>query len=418
VTRRATIVAAMLWTLAVTCLRAARLPNDFSKEHWFIDYRFGFVKRGLIGTVVWLTTAVARTRPSERLIQVLSVGMFLLFCAALVWLCLRIVRRSHWAGGPALALLVFLSSPFVVMSAHLIGYYDNIIIVLTIVSMALLFRNRIWAAAIVQAISILVHENALLIGFPPFILAWRLQRIERPASRKFWLAPLVPLAAFATIVLVQAATPHSLERSLTGYLSTYPFLASALGAVRVPHWITITFYDSYTLHQGHFQERILSQPTITLVLPTVLAILGSVFEGFPIDAVSVDSLLILGTCLVPEAMHVMAWDTARIWTYTIIDALFVWWAYAELEASRESASQWMEFFCLIVLLVNAIAATPLMDGLADHFDVTTRLLLYAPALAAASFIAISSPSAARERDCPRSDGSEPPRGSTTSPTQT
>jgi hypothetical protein len=408
----------MLWTLAVTCLRGARLPNDFSKEHWFIDYRFGFVKRGLIGTVVWLTTAIARTRPSERLIQALSVGMFLLFCAALVWLCLRIVRRSNWASGPALALLVFLSSPFVVMSAHLIGYYDNIIIVLTIVSLALLFRDRIWAAAIVQAISILVHENALLIGFPPFILAWRLQRIGRSASRQSSLAPLVPLVAFATIALAQAAAPHSLERSLTGYLATYPFLAPAIGAVRVPHWITITFYDSYTLHQGHFQERLLSQPLITLVLPTLLAILGSVFEAFPIGAVSVDSLLILGTCLVPEAMHVMAWDTARIWTYTIIDALFVWWAYAELGTVRESGSQWMEIVCLIVLLVNAIAATPLMDGLRDRFEVTTRLLLYAPALAAASWIAISSPSAAREPDCPRSDGSALPRGSTTSRTQT
>ena len=416
--RRATIVAAMLWTLAVTCSRAARLPNDFSKEHWFIDYRFGFVKRGLVGTVVWLATAVARLRPSERVIQVLSVGMFLLFCAALLWLCLRILRRFNWAGGPALALLVFLSSPFVVMSAHLIGYYDVIIIVLTIVSLALLFRNRIWSAAIVQTISILVHENALLIGFPPFILAWRLQRTGRPASRQLSLAPLLPLAAFAAIILAQAAAPHSLERSLTGYLSTYPFLAPSIAAVRVPHWITITFFDSYTLHQGHFQERILSQPLITLVLPTLLAILAAVFEAFPIGALSVDSLLILGTCLVPEAMHVMAWDTARIWTYTIIDALFVWWAYAELGTARESDSQLMEIVCLIVLLVNAIAATPLMDGLRDRFEVTTRLLLYAPAFAAASSIAISSPSAAREPDCPRSDGSALPKGSKTSPTQT
>src|SRR5207244_4304957 len=43
--RRLWTGSAMLWTLAVTILRAARLPNDFAKEHWFIDYRFGFVKR-------------------------------------------------------------------------------------------------------------------------------------------------------------------------------------------------------------------------------------------------------------------------------------------------------------------------------------------------------------------------------------
>jgi len=30
------------------------------------------------------------------------------------------------------------------------------------------------------------------------------------------------------------------------------------------------------------------------------------------------------------------------------------------------------------LLVNAIAVTPLMDGLRERFEVTTRLLMYAP----------------------------------------
>ena len=63
--RKLLIVATMVWALIVTVLRATRLPNDFSTEHWFIDYRFGFVKRGLIGTLVSLATAAVR-EPDER----------------------------------------------------------------------------------------------------------------------------------------------------------------------------------------------------------------------------------------------------------------------------------------------------------------------------------------------------------------
>src|SRR5262249_36160132 len=158
VIRKVAIAAAMAWTLVVTMLRAARLPNKFSTEHWLIDYRFGFVKRGLVGSVLSVVTGLAGTPPSERLIDALAIAMFVIFCAALLYVALLVVRRSRWSTDMALAALVFLSSPFVVMSAHLIGYYDNIVILLTLLSLALLFRRRVWAGAAVQAVAILVHE--------------------------------------------------------------------------------------------------------------------------------------------------------------------------------------------------------------------------------------------------------------------
>ena len=61
------------------------------------------------------------------------------------------LRRSRWSPAVVLAVLVFASSPFIVMSAHLIGYYDNMIVVLTIVSLALLLSGRPWTAGVVQA---------------------------------------------------------------------------------------------------------------------------------------------------------------------------------------------------------------------------------------------------------------------------
>jgi len=388
VIRKAAIASAMVWALAVSCLRAVRLPNNFSKEHWLIDYRFGFVKRGLIGTLVSVVTGAARTRPTESLIDTLAIVLFVVFCAALVWAAFDMLRRSRWSLDVALALLVFFSSPFIVMSAHLIGYYDNVIIALTLLSLALVFGNRIWAGAIVQAIAMLVHENTLLVGFPVFCWAcWRTAPRPAPLLERRILPMALPVAAFAAIVASQSLAPHRLERSLTTYLSGYPFVAATLGDVRVPHWITISFYDSYLLHAGHFQERILSQPMIALVLPAVVAILGAIFASHDVAAVSGESVLLLAVCLIPQAMHVMAWDTARIWTYAIVCALLLLWVDVEVHPARRAAPQALVGFCLIALVVATIGVTPLMDGLRDRFDVTTRLLMYAPVMACAVALA-------------------------------
>ncbi|HMF98337.1 MAG TPA: hypothetical protein VKE96_28750 [Vicinamibacterales bacterium] len=385
--RKTAIVAAMAWTLVVTCLRAARLPNNFSTEHWLIDYRFGFVKRGLVGSVLSIATRLAGTRPSERLIDTLAIVMFVIFCAALLCVSVFMVRRWRWSSDITLAVLVFLSSPFIVMSAHLIGYYDNIVIVMTLLSLALVFERRMWPAAAVQAVAILIHENALLVGFPVFCCgAWLAARQAEPRRRDL-LPLLLPIAAFVLIAVRLNTAPHRLERSLTAYLSTYPFVAGTIADVRVPHWITITFNDSYLLHQGHFQERILSQPMIALVLPSLLALLGVLFESQGLAVISRESAIALAVCLLPQAMHVMVWDTARIWTYSIVCAFLLLWVAVALRPARRTATPLVVLLSLVALLVNVIGVTPLMDGLRERFDVTTRLLMYAPVLALAVALA-------------------------------
>ncbi|HKB11152.1 MAG TPA: hypothetical protein VKD69_10870 [Vicinamibacterales bacterium] len=399
--RKAAIVFALVWALVVTCLRSARLPNNFATEHWLIDYRFGFVKRGLIGSVVAVATALGGTRPSEALIDALSIVLFIVFCGAILWAGLRIVRRSGWSPGATAVVLAFLSSPFVVMSAHLIGYYDDIVVILTLTSLWLLFKRRPWAAAAVLSISVLVHENALLIGLPVFAWAcWHVADDARPeaATGSRWrrlLPAILPLAVFALLTVRLSTAPHRLERDLTAYLSTYPFVAGTIADVRVPHWITITFNDSYLLHRGHVQERLLSQPMIALVLPTLLALLGALFEARATAAVSIESAIALVICLVPESMHVMAWDTSRIWTYPIVSAFLLVWVDAELRPSKSATSQLVVLISLVALVLNAIGVTPLMDGLRDRFDVTTRLLLYAPVMAIAAVVAGRSTAAGR-----------------------
>ena len=188
------------------------------------------------------------------------------------------------------------------------------------------------------------------------------------------------------LVISQRLAPRGIEQSLTAHLATYPFIAGRLADVRVPHWITITFYDSYVLHRGLFLGRLLSQAMIGLVLPSILPMLGIIVEANEIGALSMDSAALLTVCAAPQIMHVMAWDTARIWTYSILNAFLLLWVYVEVSVRRRP-SPFVTLLCLLGLLLNAIEVTPLMDGLSDHFDVTMRLLLYAPPFAVASGLA-------------------------------
>jgi hypothetical protein len=385
-TKKLEIAAVFLWTLGLTSLRAVRLPNDFSKAHWLIDYRFGFVKRGLIGTVVSLATSVLRSRPTEQLIAVLSSVQFVIFCVVLMGVGLRIAHRSGWSSSAILAVLVFFSSPFIVMSAHLIGYFDNIIIVLAVISIALLLGGRIWLAASLQAISILVHENALLVGFPVFCLAWLLVNSRHVQSNRARLPVwplLLPAGTFLVLILSQSFSPPDLERSLNAHLSSFPFIERNLRNTRVPHWITITLVDSYSLHQGFFAGRLISGAMLGLVLPSMLAILALIFDAYRVRDLSAESIVLLGVCVVPQTMHLVAWDTTRIWTYSILVSFLALWVYAELFGARKDVSQFVRLLCLAALALNSVELTPLMDGLRDRFDLTIRLIFYAPVMAAA-----------------------------------
>lgn len=395
------IAALFAWTLAVTALRAVRLPNDFSKAHWLVDYRFGPVKRGLVGTVVTLITAALHTRATGELIDFLSSSQFVIFCIALMCLALRLVVRAAWSPTMTLASLVFLSSPFVVMSAHLVGYFDNIVVLLTIGSVALLLTGRLWSAAILQSIAILVHENSLVLGYPVFVLTWLLLNRRNPDRRLAYGPLLLPVFTFLLLALSQSFASRHLERSLMRHMSTYPFVQDSLQRTQVPHWIAITLFDSYLLHRGLVASRLLSTSMLGVILPSTLSILGITYDAFRIPTLSRASIVVLIVCVVAQSIHVVAWDTSRTWTYAILAAFFVLWVYTEVFGAGNCVSGLVPMMALLAIVLNALTLTPLMDGLSDRLALTTRELLYAPVFASAlALIWAESSGSVRRADSP------------------
>jgi hypothetical protein len=81
-------------------------------------------------------------------------------------------------------------------------------------------------------------------------------------------------------------------------------------------------------------------------------------------------------------MHAVAWDTARIWTYTIVVAFGCVWLCAEADRPAPAAGRRVLLAAAVpIVMANILASSPLMDGQTERFAASTRLLLYLPFLA-------------------------------------
>ena len=301
------------------------------------------------------------------------------------------------------------------MSAHLMGYYDNVIIVLTVLSIVLLLKGRLWLAACLQAVSMFVHESSLLVGFPLFCFAWWLINRQRRKSSgaQLSLTPvLLPVVAFIVIAAAQSIfLPADFELLLAKRLSDFAFIEDGRGTL-MPHWLTITFFQYYGLEGGRFIGRLFDISMWGLALPSMLAVLYFSVGAWNIRIFSAESIALLGVCLIPQALHAVAVDTPRIWTYSIVCSFLALWISAEIFAARRAVSFVVRLLFLAAMAANIVGVTPLMDGQNDHFSLAGRLLLYAPVIGAALILmGREDPGSIQERVAPAA--SEPPEATET-----
>jgi hypothetical protein len=383
---RALVLLAVAWTTGVTVARTLRWPNDFAEAHWLLDYRLGFIRRGLAGDVLRRIAVPFNGSVTEGAIAAAAAIVFVAFCLALLGVVLRILRRTSWAPDAVLACLAFLSSTFVVTSAHIFGYLDQAFLLLVTGAAALVLRGRVLPGAIVACLAILVHESALVVGFPAVILAWWLKGDGNMASRLRGAWLLLPIAIFvasgATDRMQQ--DPATQER-LTRRLARAEFVRGDMH-VFVPAWLAEDFSSKFEENSRHAGERLVSAPQYGRILPTLAALLAVAFLRFRLRRA--DAVLVAATAAAPLVLHLVAWDTDRIWTYVLANAFLALWAVAETTPPLDGERRALRALGVLAIAVNAILATPLLDGLAERFTLGARLALYAPVLAAAAYLIV------------------------------
>jgi hypothetical protein len=392
----------IIWGFGVTLLRGLRRPNDWAEAHWLISYDFGLLKRALPGTLLKpFTSSEFGARNAEFAISLLSFLITAVVCLVLLKMALTILRNNEFATNAVLVIAAFVTSPFIVMSGHLNGYFDAQIILLSGLAVLLVLRDRLWAAAIALTIGLFIHETIFVIGFPSILLAVLIksqeakQPLDPPQTAKVighYLIPfLLPAVLFSFLFWYQSFffDATALEHVLTEYLRKFPFIQYDQEVI-VPRAYTRSFVAYFQTQGPRFWGRLLSPQLLVSILPNLLVSL--VFtrqilrEWHGSKSVTMAALLLP---FLPLSLHLIAWDTSRIWTYPLIVALLTIWTICKAIPKDDLGKTdllLLSVACLIVIGMNIFNQTPLMDWRVERFSPGLRLLLYLPLLLAVATI--------------------------------
>lgn len=368
-------------TLLLTVMRTVRLPNDWAEGHWLITYDAGFVRRGLAGTLVNLTGLYRSVDLAEQTIAAVSILFFGLLCLLLIGIGLRIWQRSGYSVWALLMGVLFLASPFIVMSAHLMGYFDHVFETGTILVIILLLRRRYYAVTIVQILLVLVHESYLVVGFPVVVLTGIFMLVKeknRPQPAPVF-ALIAPVLTGMLVSLYQATLDKAmLYQTVLTRLEAFPFVERNR-PVLVAEAYTESLWNYLTHPWVKFGVYITDLNFYLLVFPVLIFALHFMAAVFKQALRPWQWIFIVLIMLSPLSMHLIAWDFSRIWMYPIFHGLLVVWVCAELYPPEAvPGSMPVAALFAVTFGIHALSQVPLMDDLSDSLTPERAFYLFVP----------------------------------------
>lgn len=208
-------------TFAITFLKGVRLPSMWSATHFAFNYSQGFVRRAFVGEV------------ARRLFgdNVYTYRNFLVFSYVVLAACAgllghrmaRALRAREHDWGLRVVLLTFAASSALVFFIHMVGYLDNVGLLLTLLFFVVIERVKnpfvpAPLALVCGAVLLLIHEGLVVMLLPTLFFglvchALRSHRV-RPLARGTW-AVLAAEGLLATLPLLIGAV--LLSRSGAGH---------------------------------------------------------------------------------------------------------------------------------------------------------------------------------------------------------
>lgn len=382
----------LAWTFAVGAIRGFRLPNDFAECHWLLDYRLGFIKRGLIGTLYYGAHRLTGLPDDAGPIAAISTVYLVMFYLALLAVCWRILTRCVWSGPVRIGLLAFAASPSVVFMAHTNGYFDSLFYLAGFGAGLLVMCGRVWPAAVLLALATLMHELTLVLVLPAVGLcalldnSRRLDEDRRPVS----LWPLaIPVVVYLALAAVNAMRPaNQLYAAYSEVFFAHPFIEG-----KWPDWnayfLTVSLGEYLRGQSPYFAGRLFSTMGL-MALPSIVVMVWGAMACLRVRLRSSRGALVLAAVAGIQVLHVIAFDTMRIWTFSIMTGLLVMWIAAEDARPGPVGSPGLGWVAALALIVNALIDVPLMNGRIDRFETPWRLAFYAPPILLALAVAIRS----------------------------
>lgn len=330
--------------LSFSILRGINMPIDWVYVHWLMNYDYGFIKRGLVGSVVkalgfYNNPAIART-----FIDIFSMIIYGLLLLSFILVGYRILSLTRHKAPAVMTVILFFSSGFLVMTGNLIGYFDHLWQIVTILCLMLIFKRQMLLAAVIQIPLILIHESYLVVGFPVIVLSLVLVgyqkygfAINRQYVAQASLVVAMPLLTFGTLSLVQETRDTELFRQdITSYLTSYGYFE--------PHHLEdvieaylYRFSDYLREQSPQFIIRLTVIQCWLNTLPVLFFAVYYLHRTFRPSFNILIKVLVVLTLIAPLSLHLIAWDYSRIWMYPIFHAFLVVWIFTELYPAQNTS---------------------------------------------------------------------------------
>ncbi|MBW7674089.1 glycosyltransferase family protein [Chryseobacterium chendengshani] len=384
--RRLLLILIYLYALVFSVLKTVRFPNDWSEAHWMLDYRFGFIKRGLAGEIFGLLFA-----KTELSIVILSAVILFLLYTVLVLIAVRktdILKQGITYD--FMFYVLFFLSQYIVFSAHLIGYLDHLIFLMTFLVIFLIRKKMIFLSSIFVTIAVLIHEISFFLMLPICFFTLILMEFKNydqilknvlvtRICKRSVLFLLLPLVATVTVSIYQEMYGMSYYEKIVSYLKSITFINDA-PAHTVASAYTEKFSYYLKMESPHFFQRIFVS-TCSLLYGIPILFMGFLmYKKFKKNNLYL--LMSLGVCvLIPLLLHAIAWDTYRIWSFPFMILFLGYWVLSSENKSDTSSSKvplWMLFIFILCLILVSMFANPLFDGEIERFSLFLKFLILVP----------------------------------------
>lgn len=353
---------AALICLATTSARGISGIHEWAYSNWLLGYDLGFIKRGLPGTLIhWLTTYIPdSTATTLQLIDIISGFIFLIMAALLLLIGFKTIHQQRQEPVVTIFLITYCVSPAISMAGNLIGYYDQIITIITITSLFLCINNLLFIAGLTSATAVFIHESVIT-NTIPLLFLWNICQSNRDGNlwrRTFWFN-LLKLAGPALIVFVaifinqQIINTAELSNKIIELLM-HNLAQNTERARYYAEMLTHSFTEYITTESEKFTDRITDINYTTSILPFIIASAALTWHQTK-NKTNRLTLFVFFTLasIAPLTLHLIAFDTERIWTMPITSTFISIWILSstgQLEIKHDNT----EIFLTQVLLVLTI----------------------------------------------------------------
>lgn len=386
--RKLLFVIIYLYALVFSVLKTIRLPNNWSEAHWVMDYKFGFIKRGLAGEL--FSFFLEKT---EQNMLFISVFILIILYASLLFIAYRETVRSKEGIETVLFYVIFFLSQYIIFTAHLIGYLDHLIFLLTILVIWLLKSRKVLLPSVLVSISILIHEISFFLMVPICCFALIISEIDengfsikdilaRGMVKKILIFLILPLITTFGVSIYQEILGKTDHSQIFNYLEHFQFM-DRKAADSVASAYTVKFTEYFSEESPHFFQRIfVSKGSIFFGIP-ILFMMYLVYRRF--KRINIYLLLLLAVIvLFPLCLHAIAWDTYRIWSFPFMILFLGFWILNSKITSRSDASEKMFLieiiFAVISILFVSLVPNNLLDNEVERFSLLERLVILLPLL--------------------------------------